>query len=122
MAVFMRLVSLILIVFALMLLGADAVTSLEKGGEITVRSLDTVWGLLNQGVLDAFKRWVQNNATFRAQFTYSFLALPAFLLLLVLTVLPAFLALLILVLVVRHFVLPVGTDSVSAPSKLRFGR
>ena len=77
MAVFMRLVSLILIVFALMLLGADAVTALEKGGEITVRSLDTVWGLLNQGVLDAFKRWVQNNATFMAQFTYSFLALPA---------------------------------------------
>ena len=77
MAVFMRLVSLILIVIALMLLGADAVTSLEKGGEITVRSLDTVWGLLNQGVLDACKRWVQNNATFLAQFTYSFLALPA---------------------------------------------
>jgi hypothetical protein len=76
MAVFLRLVSLILIVIALMLLGADAVTSLEKGGEVTVRSLDTVWGLLNQGVLDAFKRWVQDHATFAAQFTYSFLALP----------------------------------------------
>ncbi len=76
MAVFLRLVSLILIVIALMLLGADAVTSLEKGGEVTVRSLDTVWGLLNQGVLDAFKRWVQNNAAFAAQFTYSLLALP----------------------------------------------
>ena len=34
----MRLVSLILIVTALMLLGADAVTSLERGGELTVRS------------------------------------------------------------------------------------
>ena len=43
MAVLMRLVSLILIVIALMLLGADAVTSLEKGGELTVRSLDMVW-------------------------------------------------------------------------------
>ncbi len=49
MAVFMRLVSLILIVIALMLLGADAVTSLGKGGEITVRSLDTVWGPAQPG-------------------------------------------------------------------------
>lgn len=76
MAVFLRLLSLILIVIALMLLGADAVTSLEKGGEVTVRSLDTVWGLMNQGVLDAFKRWVQDHATFAAQFVFSFLALP----------------------------------------------
>ena len=76
MAVFLRLVSLILIVVALMLLGADAVTSLEKGGEVTVRSLDTVWGLMNQGVLDAFKRWVQDSATFAAPFVYSFLSLP----------------------------------------------
>ena len=43
MAVLMRLISLVLIVTALMLLGADAVTSLEKGGELTVRSLGTVW-------------------------------------------------------------------------------
>jgi hypothetical protein len=76
MAVFLRLVSLILIVIALMLLGADAVTSLEKGGEVTVRSLETIWGLLNQGVLDTVKRWVQNNAAFAAQFFYSFLSLP----------------------------------------------
>jgi hypothetical protein len=77
MAVFMRLVSLVLIVIALMLLGADAVTSLEKGGEVTVRSLETVWGLLNQGVLDAVKRWVQNHAAFAAPFFYSFLSLPS---------------------------------------------
>lgn len=76
MAVFLRLVSLVLIVIALMLLGADAVTSLEKGGEVTVRSLDTVWGLMNPGVLDAFKRWVQDNAAFAARFVYSFLGLP----------------------------------------------
>ena len=43
MTVLMRLISLILIVAALMLLGADAVTSLEKGGEITVRSLGLIW-------------------------------------------------------------------------------
>ena len=76
MAVFLRLVSLILIVIALMLLGADAVTSLEKGGEVTVRSLDTVWSLMNPGVLAAFKGWVADNAAFAAQFTYSFLSLP----------------------------------------------
>jgi len=41
MAIFMRLVSLVLIVTALMLLGADAISSLERGGELTVRSLGT---------------------------------------------------------------------------------
>ena len=30
-----------------MLLGADAVTSLEKGGEITVRSLGLVWAMFD---------------------------------------------------------------------------
>ena len=76
MAVLMRLVSLILIVFALMLLGADAVTSLERGGEITVRSLGTVWGLIDQGSLDGFKSWVQGHAAFAAQSVYSALAMP----------------------------------------------
>ena len=68
MTIVMRLISLILIVIALMLLGADAVTSLEKGGYITVRSLGTVWSLLDKGGLDAFKSWVQNHAAFAAQF------------------------------------------------------
>ena len=76
MAILMRLVSLLLIVIALMLLGADAVTSLEKGGEVTVRSLGTVWALLNQGSLDGFKSWLQNHAAFMAPFIYSFLATP----------------------------------------------
>lgn len=76
MAVFMRLISLILIVTALMFLGADAVTSLERGGELTVRSLGTIWGLLHQDSLDGFKSWVQNHAAFMAQGVYSALALP----------------------------------------------
>jgi hypothetical protein len=76
MAVLMRLVSLILIVTALMLLGADAVTSLERGGELTVRTLGTVWGLLHPASLTHFKDWVQNHAAFMAQGVYSFLALP----------------------------------------------
>jgi hypothetical protein len=77
MAVLMRLISLILIVAALLFLGGDAVTSLERGGELTVRSLGTVWGLLHQSSLDAFKSWVQNHAAFMAQGVYSALALPA---------------------------------------------
>ena len=76
MAVLMRLISLVLIVIALLLLGADAVTSLERGGELVVRSLGTVWGILNQHSLDAFKSWVQNHAPAMAQGVYSFLALP----------------------------------------------
>jgi len=77
MTVFMRLVSLILIVAALLFLGADAVSSLERGGELTVRSLDMVWGMLAPDGLLAFKSWVQNHAAFMAQVVYSSLALPA---------------------------------------------
>ena len=72
----MRLAALFLIVCALMLLGVDAVTSLEKGGEITVRSLDMVWTALDKDSLDSFKSWVQNHAAFMAQGVYSSLALP----------------------------------------------
>ena len=76
MTILMRLISLILIVSALMLLGADAVTSLEKGGEITVRSLGTIWALFDAASLNGFKSWVQNVLPFMAQGTYSALALP----------------------------------------------
>lgn len=76
MSVVMRLISLILIVAALLLLGADAVTSLERGGELTVRSLGTIWGVIHPGSLIAFKSWVQNHAAFMAQGVYSSLALP----------------------------------------------
>jgi hypothetical protein len=76
MAVFMRLVSLVLIVAALMLLGADAITSLEKGGELTVRSLDAIWGMLHPSSLDGFKSWVHQRLPSMAQGVYSFLALP----------------------------------------------
>jgi hypothetical protein len=76
MAVVMRLISLILIVAALMLLGADAVTSLERGGELSVRSFGTIWGLLHAASLNGFKNWVQNHAAFMAQGIYSALALP----------------------------------------------
>jgi hypothetical protein len=76
MAVLMRLISLILIVIALMLLGADAVSSLERGGELTVRNLGMVWGLLHPASLTTFKDWIQNHAPAMAHIVYSFLALP----------------------------------------------
>jgi hypothetical protein len=76
MAVVMRLVSLLLIVIALMLLGADAVSSLERGGELTVRTLGTVWGALHPASLIQFKDWMQNHAPAMAHGVYSFLALP----------------------------------------------
>jgi hypothetical protein len=40
-----RFISLILIVAALMLLGADAVGTLESGGDVKLRSLQSVWAL-----------------------------------------------------------------------------
>jgi hypothetical protein len=77
MSIFMRLLSLILIVAALLFLGADAVSSLERGGELTVRNLDAVWGMIHPSSLVGFKSWVQNHAAFMAQAVYSSLALPA---------------------------------------------
>ena len=76
MAVLMRLVALILIVIALMLLGADAISSLERGGALTVRSLGTVWSLFDPAGLAAFKVWLHDHAAFAAQPLYSFLATP----------------------------------------------
>ncbi len=57
----MRLISLVLIVGALMLLGADAVTSLERGGEVTVRSVAQIWALFSKASMDGFKAWTQHN-------------------------------------------------------------
>ena len=59
-----------------MLLGADALTSLEKGGEITVRSLGLIWSILNPASLAAFKDWAQHYLPFLAQSIYSALAMP----------------------------------------------
>jgi hypothetical protein len=55
----MRFISLVLIAIGLMLLGADVVTSLEKG-HVVVRSLGQVWVSVNQHSLDAFKAWLEH--------------------------------------------------------------
>lgn len=86
----MRLVALIMIVTALVLLGADALTSLEKGGEITVRSFDAIWSMLNPGSLARFKDWVQHDLPFMAQGIYSALTIPGWGLIGVVGVLIAF--------------------------------
>lgn len=75
---FMRLFSLFLVVIALMLLGADAVTSLEHQGQITVRSFDTLWGLFDAASLAAFKGWAEHTLPgFLAGTIESALAIPA---------------------------------------------
>jgi hypothetical protein len=57
----LRLLSLVLIVIALMLLGADVLSSLEKGGQITVRSIDQVWTMIYPAGDIGFKAWLANN-------------------------------------------------------------
>ena len=61
MFVILRLVSLILVVAALMLLGADAISSLENGGKIIVRSLDQVWTLFDKPGVEAFHTWLDRH-------------------------------------------------------------
>ena len=58
MFVILRLISLVLVVAALMLLGADAVSSLENGGKIIVRSLDQVWNLFDKPGNEQFHAWL----------------------------------------------------------------
>jgi hypothetical protein len=89
-SVLMRLVALILIVTALVLLGADALTSLEKGGEITVRSFGAVWAAIAPASLERAKDWVQHYLPFMAQGVYSALAIPGWGLIGVVGVLIAF--------------------------------
>src|SRR5258707_2790052 len=57
MVVLLRLISLILVVSAIMLLGADIVTSLEHGGKIMVRSLESVIALFDKSGMAAFDAW-----------------------------------------------------------------
>jgi hypothetical protein len=77
MFVVMRLLSLVLVVAALMLMGGDVITSLEKGGEITVRSFEQVWLLLNKHSAEAFRAWLDRSLpTFLSHGVEAALALP----------------------------------------------
>ncbi|SRR5579885_784769 len=78
MSTVLRFISLVLIVIALMLLGADLITTLERGGQIAVRSLDQVWAILAPDSLNAFKSWIQHTLPSPLPgWTYSMMALPA---------------------------------------------
>jgi hypothetical protein len=59
MAMVLRYFSLVLIVIALMLLGADVMSSLEKD-DITVRSLAQFWTMISKDSLDGFKAWLEH--------------------------------------------------------------
>lgn len=58
----MRLVSLVLICLALMLLGADLISTLENGGGVVIRSLDHVWSAVNSASIDGLKVWLDHRA------------------------------------------------------------
>lgn len=58
----MRLVSLVLIVIALILLGADLISTLEHGGALVIRSLDHVWTAANPESIGRFKAWLDHHA------------------------------------------------------------
>lgn len=77
MTVVMRLISLVLVVAALMLLGADGITSLEHHGQIAVRSLGTVWALFDKSAVEAFAGWnAAHLPAFLARAVAGLLALP----------------------------------------------
>jgi hypothetical protein len=77
MYVALRFLSLVLIAIGLALLGADLITTLEKGGDITIRSFDHVWNSISPASLGAFKAWLEEHlsAPF-PKWVYSFMALP----------------------------------------------
>ena len=78
MGVLLRFVSLVLLMIALMLLGADAVTSLESGGQVTVHSIDQVWTLLGARSLGGFKALLAHSLPSPVPgWIYTVLALPA---------------------------------------------
>ena len=92
MYVALRFVSLFLIVIGLMLLGADLITTLEHGGEVTIRSLDHVWTAIHRDSIDGMKNWLQHRAPQPVTHGIeSFLALPGWAVFGVLGVILAFL-------------------------------
>jgi hypothetical protein len=53
-----RFIAVILIVLGLMLLGADVVSMLERGGEPHVRTVAEVWALFSASGVESFKTWL----------------------------------------------------------------
>ncbi|WP_291709442.1 hypothetical protein [Bradyrhizobium sp.] len=45
-----------------MLLGADLISTLERGGGVVIRSLDHDWTALHRDSIEAFKAWLEHRA------------------------------------------------------------
>lgn len=58
----MRLVSLVLVCIALMLLGADLISTLENGGAVVIRSLDHAWTTVSSPSIEGMKVWLDHRA------------------------------------------------------------
>ncbi len=58
----LRLFSLLFLVTGLVLMGADVVTSMDKGGEAYLRSIAQVWAMFNADSIGTFKAWIGNEA------------------------------------------------------------
>ena len=56
----LRFVSFVLLVLALMQLGADIISTLEKNGQFTVRSIEQIWAMIDKGSVVNFKSWLEH--------------------------------------------------------------
>jgi hypothetical protein len=63
----LRFLSLFFLLIGFVLMGADLLTSMDKGGEAYLRSIDQIWGMLNPGSLTAFRLWVGHGAPWAAR-------------------------------------------------------
>ena len=78
MYVALRFLSVVLIGVALMFLGADLVTSLERGGALGACSIEQVWGLFSKSSEAAFSAWLGHALPgFLARWIGTVLSLPA---------------------------------------------
>jgi hypothetical protein len=78
MRTFMSYVGLFLLALALMLLGADMVTSLENHGQITLRSFEMVWAMFDARSVTAFIAWMSKTLpSFLTSAVLTILAIPA---------------------------------------------
>jgi hypothetical protein len=58
----LRFLSLIFLVVGLVLMGADLITSMDRGGEPYLRSIAQVWAIFDPASIVTFKDWVGHEA------------------------------------------------------------
>lgn len=62
----LRFFSLIFLVMGLALMGADLVTSMDRGGQPYLRSIEQVWALVNPASIAPFRAWIGHQAPWAA--------------------------------------------------------